>query len=142
MDKLHIGIFGECPIVDKGKIADIIADYIDRWIQRQTYEVHPSHIKIVGISEPRGVVEVAKEFANTRGYSTFTVPLLEQRYKTTALWMRNANILENINHLLIIKRPKKSLEYLQRLETRAREQKLPVMTIFINADETPSSISY
>ena len=141
MDKLRIGIFGDSPIIDKGKIADIIADYIDSWIKRQSYEVRPSHIEVVGISETKGVVSIAKQFAETRGYSIFTVPLLEQRYKTAALWMRNADIIERINHLLIIKRPKKSPEYLQRLETRARENKVIVVTVFLNADETLASLS-
>ena len=41
MDKLRIGIFGDSPIIDHGKIADIIADYIDSWINdNRTKFVH------------------------------------------------------------------------------------------------------
>ena len=142
MNKLIIGIFGDTPIIDKDKVRAIITEYIDAWIARQSEEVRSSHIEVVGISETKGVVEIARALAIDRGFSMFTFPLNASRYKgPVALWMRNAAILERINHLLIIRKPKRPVEYLSRLETRARENKIPIVTAFLNPDESFSTWS-
>lgn len=139
MDTLHIGIFGEMTLDDPSHIAPIIAEHIDEWKRRQSFEVRPSHIEIISVGETKGVANEAIQFAKERGYAYFKVPLQEQRYKTSALWMRNAAIIEKINRLLIIRKPKKPQEYLLRLETRAREKGIPIITAFLNADDSLSS---
>ena len=141
MDTLRIGIFGESIIEHPSKIISIISEYIDDWKARQSFEVRPSHIEIITVGDTKGVPNLAVQFATERGYAHFRVPLQEKKFKTAALWMRNSEIIERINRLLVIRRPKKPQEYLVRLETRAREHGIPIATAFIDTEDTLSSWS-